>query len=453
MLDFKNIRNAHFIGIGGVSMSALAMMLQNMGVSVSGSDCHVSPTTQYLSEKGIPVAFGHHADNIPEQTDLVVYTAAISEDNPEYIFAKEHGITEISRAVLLGQIMEQYANSIAVSGTHGKTTVTSMISHILLAADTDPTITVGAYLDKLKANYRIGNSPYFLMEACEYCNSFHNFFPKTALILNISEDHLDFFKDINEIYESFHHFGENTKDTIILNSSLKDIVALTKNWNKTILTFGEGGDYHTKNIVFDANGYPSFDLYLREELLGKICLSVFGIHNVLNATAAAAAAHHLGIPFASISAGLGEFKGAQRRFQLKGSFAGITVYDDYAHHPEEIEMTLQAATKIPHRKLWLIFQPHTYSRTKLLFDDFVKVLSKADHVILTDIYAAREKNTYGISSAELAEAISVYNPNTNYLDSFDAIENFVLQHAEPNDMLITMGAGDIYFVGEALLSF
>lgn len=453
MIDFTKVKNAHFIGIGGVSMSSLAMMLKNMGISVSGSDFHVSPTTQFLSEQGISIAFGHHEENVPAATDLVVYTAAISDDNPEFLYAQKNNIQTISRAVLLGQIMEKYASSIAVSGTHGKTTVTSMLSHILLAAQVDPTITVGAYLDKLHSNYRIGNSPYFLMEACEYCNSFHNFFPKTSIILNISEDHLDFFENLDSIYSSFHHFGENTKDTIVLHSSLKNVTALTDNLNKNILTFGSDGDYHYTNVVYKASGEPEFDVYFHENLLGHIELSVFGEHNISNATAAIATAHHLGLPFSAIADGLKEFHGAQRRFQFKGEFAGIKVYDDYAHHPEEIASTLQACKRLPHKKLWLIFQPHTYSRTKLLFDDFVNVLSSANNVIVADIYAAREKNTYGITSKELAEAISVHNPNAHYLDSFDAIENFILQHAQPGDMLITMGAGDIYYVGEALLQF
>lgn len=453
MIELKKIKHAHFIGIGGVSMSALAMMLKNMNISVSGSDFHVSPTTQYLSEQGIHVAFGHAAENVPENTDLVVYTAAIAKDNPEYLYAKTKGIAELSRAKLLGRIMQEYRKSIAVSGTHGKTTVTSMLSYVLMAADLDPTITVGAYLDKLKANYRIGNSDYFLLEACEYCNSFHNFFPNLAIILNISADHLDFFKDLDDIFDSFHHFGENTKDLLILHSSLVGNSRLTDGLNARILSFGENGDYHAENICYKEQGTPEFDVYHGEHLLGHIALSVFGKHNINNALSVIAAADCLGIPFPAIAAGLAEFQGADRRFQKKGSFAGIAVYDDYAHHPEEIAATLDAIAKVPHNKVWLIFQPHTYSRTKLLFDDFVQVLSKADNLILTDIYAAREKNTYSISSKDLAEAISVHNPNTYYLESFDEIENFILSQAEPGDMLITMGAGDVYYIGEALLSF
>ena len=452
-LDLKSLKHVHFIGIGGVSMSALAMMLKNQNISVSGSDFHVSPTTQYLSEQGIAVAFGHSPENIPAETDLVVYTAAIAGDNPEYLSAKERGIPEISRAKLLGRIMQEYSKSIAVSGTHGKTTVTSMLSHILLAGNTDPTITVGAYLDKLAANYRIGNSEYFLLEACEYCNSFHNFFPSISIILNVSEDHLDFFKDLKAIQASFHQFGLNTRDAIILHSSLLAVPALTEGWTQKLISFDQGGDYHAKNFAYQANGAPEFDAYYHDRLLGHIQLSVFGLHNVSNALAAIAAADTLGIPFAAVEKGLAEFHGAARRFQKKGTFAGIDVYDDYAHHPEEIAATLQAAEKLPHKRLWLIFQPHTYSRTKLLFDDFVAVLQKADVLILADIYAAREKNTYNIHSQDLAAAISVHNPNTHYFESFDEIENFVLEHAEPGDLLITMGAGDIYFVGEALLSF
>lgn len=452
-LNLKQLKHVHFIGIGGVSMSALAMMLKNQNISVSGSDFHISPTTQYLSEQGIPVAFGHSPENIPAQTDLVVYTAAIAADNPEYLAAKERGIPEISRAKLLGRIMQEYSRSIAVSGTHGKTTVTSMLSHILLAAGTDPTITVGAYLNKLNANYRIGNSEYFLLEACEYCNSFHNFFPTVSIILNVAADHLDFFKNLAAIRASFHQFGLNTKDTIILHSSLLAMPDLTKGWTQKLVTFDQDGDYHAKNFSYQDSGAPEFDAFYRDKLLGHIRLSVFGLHNVSNALAAIAAADTLGIPFAAIATGLAEFHGADRRFQKKGSFAGIDVYDDYAHHPEEIAATLAAAEQIPHKRLWLIFQPHTYSRTKLLFNDFVAVLQKPDFLILADIYAAREQNTYGIHAKDLAAAVSVHNPNTCYLESFDEIENFVLEHAQPGDLLITMGAGDIYLVGEALLSF
>lgn len=452
MVELKSIQNAHFIGIGGVSMSALAMMLKNMGISVSGSDFHISPTTQYLSEQGIPVSFGHSAENIPANTDFVVYTAAIAKDNPEFQYAVANQITCISRAKLLGQIMEEYQKSIAVSGTHGKTTVTSMLSHILTAADVDPTITVGAYLDKLKANYRIGNSEYFLLEACEYCNSFHNFFPNTSIILNISEDHLDFFKDLADIHNSFHQFGKNTKENLVVNAELLSVPALLDGLDLNIISFGKGGDYHAENISYQVSGAPSFDVFHKKDFLMRIELSVFGEHNILNALAAIAAAHTLDIPATAMQEGLKEFRGAERRFQHKGNLAGIEIYDDYAHHPEEIASTLAAVKNLPHKNLWLIFQPHTYSRTKLLFDDFVKVLSQAENVILTDIYAAREKNTYQISSKDLFEAIHVHNPNSYYFETFDEIENFVLEQAIPGDMLITMGAGDVYFIGESLLS-
>lgn len=452
MLDLKKLKHVHFIGIGGVSMSALAMMLKNMGISVSGSDFHITTTTQYLTQRGIPVAFGHASENIPVNTDLIVYTAAISPDNPEYLYAKAQSIPEISRAKLLGRIMEEYKHSIAVSGTHGKTTVTSMLSHILLAGQLDPTITVGAYLDKLQANYRIGNSDYFLMEACEYCNSFHNFFPNLSIILNISEDHLDFFKDLADIERSFHRFGQNTKEVVVIHSALKNNQQVLKDLNAKIISFGPEGDYQAHNINYQANGTPEFDVYHGKSLLGHINLSVFGHHNISNALAAIAASDYLGIPFVAIAQGLAEFHGADRRFQRKGSFAGISLYDDYAHHPEEIAATLEAVAQVPHHRLWLIFQPHTYSRTKLLFDDFVQVLSKVDNLILADIYAAREKNIYGISSKDLADAIRVQNPNTYYFNSFDLIENFILTQAEPGDMLITMGAGDIYFLGQSLLN-
>lgn len=454
-IDFQTPIHVHFIGIGGISMSGLASILLKQGFRVSGSDAKESELTRQLACEGALLYYGQRASNLDDTPDLVVYTAAIHEDNPEYAEAVSRQLPMMSRAELLGQLMKNYRIPIAVSGTHGKTTTTSMAAHILLAAGMNPTISVGGILEAIHGNIRVGGHNIFLTEACEYTNSFLHFFPKISLILNIDADHLDFFKDLADIRHSFARFaGLLPEDGIlILNGEIPGYEELTKTLRCQVITYGtdDSCDYYVKNITFDELAKPSFDCMKGTQLLGHFSLQVPGLHNVKNAAAALALADQLAIPMDTARAGLAGFGGTKRRFEKKGEIAGITVIDDYAHHPTEIRATLQAAKKCPHGKLWCVFQPHTYTRTKALMDDFAAALSLADHVVLADIYPARETDNLGISSATLKDRITALGGTANYLDSFDKIETFLLQNCQKGDLLITMGAGDVVKIGEKLL--
>lgn len=454
-INFNKPVKVHFIGIGGISMSGLAEILLEAGFEVSGSDRAPSELTERLTNKGATIYYGQVEENIKEDTDLVVYTAAIREDNPEYKRTKELNIEMLTRAELLGQIMRNYETSIAISGTHGKTTTTSMMTQILLAAETDPTVSVGGMLDAIGGNIRIGHTGMFITEACEYTNSFLSFYPKIEIILNIEEDHLDFFKDINDIRASFTKFAKLLpKDgLLVINADIDNYEEITKEVGCKFITVSEKGeaDITADNITYNEKGCAGFDYVVNGESKGHIQLSVPGDHNVSNALAAIAVSIHLGLGEAAINAGLNDFHGADRRFQYKGSIGEVTIIDDYAHHPTEIMATLKACENYKHNKLWLVFQPHTYTRTKALFDDFVQALSLADEVVLADIYAAREKDTLGMSSEILCQAVNNNGTLARYFGSFDEIENFLLLNCSPGDLLITMGAGDIVKVGESLL--
>lgn len=454
-LNFEQPIHVHFIGIGGISMSGLAEILHEAHFTISGSDAKESELTKHLAELGMQIFYGQKAFNIIEGIDLVVYTAAISESNEEYMCAKEKGIPMLSRAELLGQIMDNYQNSIAVAGTHGKTTTTSMISQILLEARKDPTITVGGILKAIDGNLRVGKSDVFISEACEYTNSFLNFRPKYSIILNIEAEHLDFFKDINDIRNSFHLFAKNTKEdgAIIINGDIENYKEIVADLPAKTITYGlnEACDFYPTNITFDEKACASFTAMYHNEKIMDVQLSVPGMHNVSNALSAIALALDLKISKEDILAGLKAFGGANRRFQYKGTVDGITIVDDYAHHPTEIRATLTAADKYPHNRLVLAFQPHTYSRTKAFLDDFAEVLSMADVVVLADIYAAREKNIYGVSSKDILEKLKDRGTECYYFPSFNEIENFLLKNCINGDLLITMGAGDIVNVGEHLL--
>ncbi|MCH5281075.1 MAG: UDP-N-acetylmuramate--L-alanine ligase [Lachnospiraceae bacterium] len=453
-IDFNHPIHIHFIGIGGISMSGLAEVLLDRGFTVSGSDSKESQLTEHLEKLGAHVLYGQRAENITEDIDAVVYTAAIKDDNPELHAAKEASIPCLTRAELLGQMMCNYDTPIAVSGTHGKTTTTSMISEILLNADLDPTISVGGILPSINGNIRVGASPVFVTEACEYTNSFLSFFPKISLILNIEEDHMDFFKDITDIRNSFHQFAKllPADGTLILNGEIDTLEEITASLSCRILTYGKDDscDYYPENIQYDEFARPSFDL-CHQGKRERISLGVPGEHNLYNAIAAAALADVLGISFDDIKKALAEFHGTERRFQIKGECDGVTIIDDYAHHPTEITATLAAAAKYPHKKLWCIFQPHTYTRTKAFLSQFAEALTAADHVVLTDIYAAREKNYLGISSKMLLDEIQKLGTTCDYFSSFEEIEKFLKENYSPGDLLITMGAGDVVNIGEDLL--
>ena len=454
-IDFKNPCHVHFIGIGGISMSGLADILLDQHFKVSGSDSKASPLTELLEQNGAKIYIGQRASNIEDGTDFVVYTAAIHPDNPEYQAAVQKKIPMLTRAELLGQLMTNYKTPIAIAGTHGKTSTTSMASHIFLAADKDPTISVGGILKAIHGNIRVGGHETFITEACEYTNSFLSFYPKISIILNIDADHLDFFKDLDDIRHSFRLFAEKlpSDGTLIINSDIPDYTKITEGLSCSIITYGQtdGSDYTAQNITFNELAHGSFDLIRRGENLGRVSLRVPGIHNVWNAVAAMALGDLSGISMETMKKGLDDFSGADRRFEKKGEIGGITIIDDYAHHPTEIAATLKAARNCPHKTLWCVFQPHTYTRTKALMDDFAKALTLADKVVLADIYAARETDTLGISSKQLAEKINQLGGDALYLPSFDAIENYLLEHCIQGDLLITMGAGDVVKIGENLL--
>lgn len=454
-LDFKKPIHVHFIGIGGISMSGLAEILSKAGFSVSGSDAKESDLTRHLVSLGIQVFYGQAGENITPGIDLVVYTAAISEDNPEWKSARDKGIPMLTRAELLGQIIDNYPQSIAVSGTHGKTTTTSMLSHILLAANTDPTITVGGILPAIGGNLRVGNSETFLTEACEYTNSFLNFRPRYSIILNIEEDHMDFFKDLADIRHSFQSFAANTipSGAIVINGEIENYEEIVAGLSQKIITYGFSPvfDYYAKEISYDEKACATFTAVHHDRELFKITLKVPGIHNVGNALSAIALSYLMGLSPDAVVQGLSQFGGADRRFQYKGSVDGVTIIDDYAHHPTEIRATLTAAANYPHQRLVLVFQPHTYSRTQAFLDDFAEVLSMADLVVLSDIYAAREKNTLGISSLDILARLKDRGCECYYFPSFEEIEKFLLKKCMHGDLLITMGAGNVVEIGESLL--
>lgn len=453
-IDFNQPCHIHFIGIGGISMSGLAEILLKEHFTVSGSDNKESALTNHLANMGARIFYGQKASNIIDGIDVVVYTAAIHEDNEEFAQAKQQGLPLLSRAELLGQLMTNYDIPIAVAGTHGKTTTTSMLSHIMLDGKLDPTISVGGILKAIGGNICVGNSEYFLTEACEYTNSFLHFFPKISIILNIDADHLDFFKDLDDIYHSFRKFAELLPEdgTLIINGDIKNIETITKDLACKVITFNlDSADYHATDITYDSLGNATFTVVKYGKPCERISLSVGGEHNIFNALSTIIVADLLQIPVESIQSGLHSFHGTDRRFQYKGEVHGLTIIDDYAHHPTEITATLTTAARYPHRELWCIFQPHTYTRTKSLFSEFAQALSKAEHLILADIYAARETDTLGVSSEQLADAARQLGCDAIYLPSFDAIESYILEHCQSGDLVITMGAGDVVTIGENLL--
>ena len=456
-IDFNDkSRHIHFMGIGGISMSGLAELLLDKGFSVSGSDSKESDLTRHLVSLGATVYYGQCAENIKDNYSLVVMTAAIRDDNPELVEARRRGIPVITRAELLGQVMTLYDIPAAVSGTHGKTTTTSMISELLLNADTDPTLSIGGILPSIGGNFRVGGNHYFVTEACEYTNSFLSFFPKVEIILNVDADHLDFFKDIDDIRNSFGLFAELLPDDgfLIINGEIDKIEEITSRTKATVITFGTDGDYDysAADITFDEYARPTFTLIKKGERKGTYTLGVTGIHNVCNALSVIAFGELFGIDDSVIRSSLKGYTGTDRRFQLKGEYKGVTIIDDYAHHPTEISATLAAAHNYPHKNLWCIFQPHTYTRTKALMNEFAEALAAADNVILAKIYPARETDDLGISSETLADEIRKYNKNVCYISTFEEIENFVEKNCSPGDLLITMGAGDVVNIGHDLLS-
>jgi len=447
------LKHAHFIGIGGISMSGLAEILHNKGWRVTGSDWKSSDITNHLEKLGINVAIGQRAGNISGGIGLVVYTAAVKPDNPEFAEARRQNLKIIDRAELLGNLMKDFGCPICVSGTHGKTTTTSMITEILLAAGMDPTVSVGGFLDSIKSNFRMGHSPYFVVESCEYFDSFLKFYPKIGVILNVERDHLDYFSGLEAIEASFHRFAQNIPEdgTLVVCGEVSG--KISEGLKCRVITYGTGNSQVTaQNLSFDSGGFPEFSISDNGGVIGTVRLRIRGEHNVKNALAAYAAARAAGAGAEAVLLGLSRFGGAKRRFEEKGTFNGIRVIDDYAHHPTEIKATLAAAAKLGHNRIFCVFQPHTYTRTLGLLDEFAHCFTDADKVIVMDIYAAREKDTGLINARTLTEHITAAGSDAVYCGSAETAGNYILGHCSPGDLCITVGAGDVYLVGESLVN-
>ena len=440
---FQSGKRVHLVGIGGVSMRPLGLELKGMGVLVTGSDMNASVSTDELIAKGIDVAIGHREENI-RGADCIIRTAAAHNDNPEIAAARAAGIPVFERAQAWGEIMKSYKNAICISGTHGKTTTTSMVTHIMMEAQKDPTVMIGGYLPLLHAGHRVGHGDTIVMESCEYCDSFLNFFPTLAVVLNIEEDHLDYFKDLQDIEKSFHQFAESSKSGILANGDDVNTVDAMKGLKYVSFGLEESNRIHVRNITDD---YRSYDVICDDEYYCHLNLGVVGRHNAINALAAAGTAWMMGIPGDICARGLASFHGAGRRMEFKGKFNGADIYDDYAHHPGELAATLDAVKTMGYKRVIAAFQPHTYTRTKALFDDFVRELKKADQVVLAEIYAARERNTSGISSMDLAREI----PGAVFCETLPDVTAWIRSNAREGDIVLTIGAGDIYRAGEALL--
>ena len=451
----KKYKKVHMVGIGGVSMSGIAEILINFGFSVTGSNNVETETTKKLERAGIKVSIGHNEKNIVDQ-DVVVYSAAIKQDNPELVTAKSKNIPIIERADFLGELTRCYKDTITISGTHGKSTTTSMVSLCFLEALKDPSIQVGADIKQLDGNYKVGNSEYFIIEACEYVESFLKFSPKSEIILNIDNDHLDYFKNFENIKNAFVKYVKLLPDDglLVVNGDDKNALDLTQYTKATSITYGisnKNTDFFAVNIVFDNNGFPEFDVYAKGEFYGRIKLNVPGMHNVLNALACIALCDYYGIKLDSIQKALISFTGADRRFEFKGTVNGANIYDDYGHHPTEIVATAKALMNKKYNKSWVVFQPHTYSRTKNLMDDFAKALLNFDNIIILDIYAAREKNTYGITSKDLADKICSLGKDALYIPDFNDCVKYLKENVHENDIIITQGAGTVTEIGPMLL--
>ena len=445
----KQVKRIHFIGIGGSGMCPLAEILHSEGYVLSGSDNNESDTLARIRALGIPVTMGQKAENIAG-AEMVVHTAALLKDNPELVAAKESGIPTFERAKLFGAISRLYKNCIGICGTHGKTTVTSMTTQVMLEAKLDPSAVIGGKLPLIDANGRVGKSEHFVCEACEFVDTFLELSPAVAVILNIDEDHLDYFKTLDNLILSFHKFADMATDAVLYNgddaNTLKAMNGIT---GKTLVTFGfrNTNDYYPENISTARGAFYGFDVMHGGEKLGHIQLNVPGRHNILNALAAIAASMHAGADFAACKAGLEAFGGAGRRFEMLGEYAGITFADDYAHHPAELRVTLESAMKMDYNRVWAVFQPFTYSRTYMLMDDFAEVLQIPDRCVLTEIMGSREINTYNVYTAQLAERI----PNSVWFNTFDEVADYVLRNAEAGDLVLTLGCGDIYKAAKMMI--
>ena len=453
--NLNKYKHIHLIGIGGVSMSAIAETLKNWNYTITGSDAAQSELTDSLVSHGIPVVIGHDLEN-SKKADLIIYSAAIKEEDPEMVIARENNIDTIGRGDFIGFLTKKYSESICVSGTHGKTTTTSMLSLVFLQAQKDPTIQVGAILKQIQGNYTIGNSEFFILEACEYMGNFLKFFPNTEIVLNIDNDHLDYFKNFENIKKAFQDYAKllDENGLLVVNGDDKSCLELENYTKSKFITYGIenlNADYIAKNIEFSKEGFPIFDVYNKENFIGKIYLSVAGKHNILNALATISVSLHYNISFTDIAIALKDFTGANRRLEYNGSLNGAPVFDDYGHHPTEIKATYNAISNKTFNKSWVVFQPHTYSRTKNHLTDFAESLKDFDNIILLDIYAAREKNTFNISSKDLSnELLNKFGKESLYMPNFDEVVSYLKEHVESDDLVLTLGAGTVTEISKLL---
>ena len=453
----KKYNKIHMVGIGGVSMSGIAEILANWGFEVTGSNNEENENTKKLEESGIKVTIGHFAENV-NGADCVVYTAAVKDDNIELISAKSQKIPTIERSDFLGEITRCYLDTIAISGTHGKSTTTSMVSLCFLEGLKDPSIQVGGELRQINGNYKVGNSEYFILESCEYVESFLKFSPKSEIILNIDNDHLDYFKNFDNIKKAFIKYVKLLPDNgiLVINGDDVNCLDLRKYTKAKTLTYGitnKNVDFFAVNIVFDNDGFPEFDVYSHDKFYERIKLHIPGMHNVLNALSCIALCNEYGINSLDIKNALSNFTGVGRRFEFKGKVNGASIYDDYGHHPTEITATAKALMNKKYNKSWIVFQPHTYSRTKLLMDDFAKALLNFDNIIILDVYAAREKDTLGITSKDLADKICSLGKKAKYIPDFNECVRFLKENVQDGDIVLTQGAGTVTEIGDLLTKF
>lgn len=451
----KKYNRIHMIGIGGVSMSGIAEILNNLGILVTGSDMSQSIITDKLIENGIEVTIGHNLENV-SKADAIIFSAAIKQTDLEIIKAKELNIPIIERCDFLGLLTRAFNNTIGISGTHGKTTTTSLVSLCFIEANLDPNVQVGAILKAIDGNYRIGNSEHFIIEACEYVESFLKFSPKAEIVLDIDNDHLDYFKSFDNIKNAFIKYVKLIPDDglLVVNGDDLNCLDLPKYTKAKCLTYGitnKNTDFFAVNIVFDENGFPEFDVYSKDEFYGRVKLSIPGMHNVLNSLSCIALCNEYGIDKKYIISALKKFTGADRRFEYVGKVNNATIFDDYGHHPTEIIATAKALMNKKYNKSWVVFQPHTYSRTKSLLDDFAKALLNFDNIIITDIYAARENNTYGITSKDLSDKVGEFGKKSIYISEFSDIVKYLKDNVEPNDIILTLGAGTVTNIGPMLI--
>ncbi len=450
-IQLKSVKRIHFIGIGGSGMCPLAEILHKEGYSLSGSDNNETDTLARIRSLGIPVTMGQRAENI-EGAEMIVYTAALLPDNPELVAAKASGIPTYERSKLLGAVTRMYPNSICISGTHGKTTACSMLTQVLITAEFDPTAVIGGKLPLTGSNGLVGHSEHMVCEACEFVDTFLDLSPDVAVVLNVDEDHLDYFKTFDNLKKSFTKFTSMATKAVIYNgdddNTIEAVLPAIKENGKPSVTFGlnEGNDYRAINISFE-NEYASFDLIKYGENLGRVTLGIPGKHNVYNALAVIASAMYSGVAFEDCAKGISDFHGAGRRFEILAKINGITIADDYAHHPKELEVTLETAMKMGYKRVWAVFQPFTYSRTAILFDEFARVLQIPDRCIMTEIMGSREVNTYNIYTSQLAEKI----PGSVWFNTFDEVARYAVENAGEGDLIITLGCGDIYKAAKIMI--